>query len=225
MNNKIIPFKRKTKIQKIKKNFDEKFLPKMKIIFKKTIEAKRMLFLVIIAGSVAGMLVWNYFVDNVAQADVLIPQSRNITYNNEIAKAVSTDNLNDEFDNLSTRPVLLYIYTTWCSTCRKYTPVINDLAREFQNTDLKVLAISIDKDISSRDLNEFLNKYGDLYFEPKYLYSKEGFMDFLRKKGVRYNKRIPYTVLFSVDREVVASFSGVKSKNYVRNKIIKELNL
>jgi len=225
MNDKIIPFRRKTKFQRIKNNFDEKFSPRIKVIFKKVIEAKRMLFLVIIVGSIFGMLMWNYFIDNVSHGEAFIPESQNITYNDEIAKAVSADNLNDEFGNIATSPVLLYIYTSWCSTCRKYTPIINELAREFQNTDLKVLAISIDKDITSQDLNEYLNKYGDIYFEPKYLYSKEGFMDFLKKKGVRYNKRIPYTILFSVNREVVAGYSGTKSKNYLRNKIIKELNL
>lgn len=206
MNDKIIPFRKKTKIQKI-------------------IEAKRMLFLVIIIGSIVGMLLWNYFIENVAQIDVTIPQSQNITYNNEIAKALRSDDLSNEFENSANAPILLYIYTSWCSTCKKFTPIINELSREFQNTDLKVLAIAIDKDLSSNELNEFLNKYGDVYFEPKYLYSKEGFMSFLKNKGVRYNKRIPYSVLFSVDREVIASFSGVKSKNYLRNKIIKELNL
>lgn len=225
MNDKIIPFRRKTKIQRIKKKFNEKFLPKIKVIFKKIIEAKKMLFLVIIVGSVVGMLMWSFLVENVAQVDVAIPESQNITYNNEIAKAVSSDNLNDEFENFGTSPVLLYIYTSWCSTCRKYTPVINELAREFQNTDLRVLALSVDKDMSSKDLNEFLNKYGDVYFEPKYLHTKEGFMDFLKNKGVKYNKRIPYTVLFSMNREVITSYSGIKSKNYLRNKIIKELNL
>ena len=206
MNDKIIPFRKKTKFQKI-------------------IEAKRMLFLVIIVGSIVGMIAWNYFIENVAQIDVVIPQSQNITYNNEIAKALRTDDLSNEFDNASNAPILLYIYTSWCSSCKKFTPVINELSSEFQNTDLKILAVAIDKDISSNELNAFLNQYGDVYFEPKYLYSKEGFMSFLKNKGVRYNKRIPYTVLFSVDREVIASFSGVKSKNYLRNKIIKELNL
>ena len=118
MNDKIIPFRRKTKFQKIKKNFDEEYLPRIKIIFKKIIEAKKMLFLVIIVGCVVGSLVWSYFIENVARADVIIPQSRNITYNNEIAKAIRADNLNDEFEDIGTSPVLLYIYTSWCSTCR-----------------------------------------------------------------------------------------------------------
>lgn len=206
MNDNIIPFRRKTTFQKI-------------------IEAKKMLFLVIIVGLVVGLFVWQYFVENVARADVIIPNSGNITYNNEIAKAISSANLNDEFENFENSPVLLFMYTSWCSSCQKFLPVINELAREFQNTDLKVVAISIDKNISSKDLNDHLNKFGDIYFEPKYLYSKEGFVDFLKNKGIRYNKRIPYTVLFSPDREIVSSFSGIKSHNYLRNKIIKELNL
>ncbi|MBL6665050.1 MAG: redoxin domain-containing protein [Rickettsiales bacterium] len=225
MNDKIIPFRKRTRIQKIKKVFNESYLPKLKTGFNKIIGAKRMLFLVIIVGSLVGLLVWHHFVENVARADVDVPISQNITYNNEIARAISSANLNDDFEAVQTGPVLLYLYTSWCSKCKKYTPIINELAREFQNTDLKVLAIAIDRNISSKDLNDYLNKFGDIYFEPKYLYSKEGFISFLKSKGVKYNKRIPYTALFSVDREVIASFSGVKTKNYLRNRIIKELNL
>jgi len=52
---------------------------------------------------------------------------------------------------------------------------------------------------------------------------KEGFLEFLKKKNINYQGRIPYTVLISQYGEVVTKYVGTKSPNYLRNKIIKEI--
>ena len=74
-------------------------------------------------------------------------------------------------------------------------------------------------------LKNYLGKFGDYYFQPRYLAFKDGFLEFLNKKNINYTSRIPFTVLISRDGEVKMKYAGGKSKNYLRNKIIKELYL
>lgn len=182
-----------------------------------------MLFFTIIVGATLGLFVWNYFIENVANLDVQIPQSQNIVFNGEAPIAMTTTQIANEFENADNKPILLYIYTTWCQSCVKNFPTINEISREFQNTNLHVIALAIDRDLESEQLQAYLNKYGDFYFQPRFLAFKEGFLEFLQKKNIRYKGRIPFTVLISRDGEVLAQYSGVKNKNYLRNKIIKEL--
>jgi thiol-disulfide isomerase/thioredoxin len=163
------------------------------------------------------------FVENPSYLDVQIPESKNITYNNQNPIPMTTAQIANEFERYDNKPVLLYVYTTWCSVCLKQFPTINEIAREFQNTDLQVLTLATDRDLDPKHLQEHLNKFGNLYFSPHYLSYKEGFLDFLKKKNIKYQGRIPFTVLISRQGEVVAKFVGVKNKNYLRNKIIKEL--
>lgn len=211
MNQKIISIHQHKKLQK-------------KELLKKTLrENAKMLFFTIVVGAVIGLLAWNYFIENVSNLDVKIPESKNIAFNQEAPIPMTTAQIANEFENSDSKPVLLYIYTTWCQTCVKNFPTINEISREFQNTDLQIITLAIDRDITPEQLQSYLNKYGNVYFQPRFLAFKEGFLEFLQKKHIRYNNRIPFTALISRDGEVLVQYSGAKSKNYLRNKIIKEL--
>lgn len=224
MNDKIIKFPKKTKINKLQKIIND-FLKKLPINQEKNKEVKKMLFLVIIIGALSGYFVWSFFVEKAYNSDVQIPQSSNISFNEEIPKPYISHQLSEEFEDYEGSPILFYIYATWCKNCTKFTPTINEISREFQNTNLKVITLAIDKNIEGEVLQNYLNRFGKIYFEPKYLVSKEGFIDFLNKKGIKYNKYVPFTILISSEGEVIAKFSGSKSENYLRSKVIKELNL
>ncbi len=216
MNKKIISLElyKKSKAKTLLKNLPNKL---NKII--------KMLFFAIVLGSITGLLCWNYFVEDVANLDVKIPQSKNITFNQNSPIAMTTAQVANEFEKADNKPIILYIYTTWCRVCSKNFETINEIAREFQNTDLQIITLAVDRDMNPQDLSNYLNKFGDFYFQPRYLAFKEGFKDFLQKKNINYNNYIPFTVLISRDGEVVTKFSGSKNKNYLRNKIIKELYL
>lgn len=224
MSEKIIKFPKKTKVNKLKKNIND-FLKKLPINQEKNKEVKKMLFLVIIIGALSGYFIWNYFVENAYNSDVQIPESNNISFSNELPKSYLVQQLSDDFEQYEGSPILFYIYATWCKNCAKFTPTINEIAREFQNTNLKVVTLAIDKNIESEALKNYLSRFGEIYFEPKYLVSKDGFVDFLSKKGIKYNKYVPFTVLMSSEGEIITKFSGSKSENYLRAKVIKELNL
>ena len=185
----------------------------------------RMLFFVIAAGLLTGLVCWNYFIEGSNNNEIIIPESKNITYNSKPPIAMTSAQVAREFDKYEGRPIFLYIYTTWCGTCKKSTPKINEILREFQNTDLAVMTLAIDRDLESRSLQNYLNEMGNLYFEPRYLAFKGGFKDFLYKRGIKYDNRIPYAVLISADGEVVRTVSVTRSKGHIRKKIIKELYL
>jgi len=185
---------------------------------------KKMFFLVITIAALLGLIFWNYFVENIASLDVKIPESKNIVFNEQPPIAMTTAQVANEFENADGKPILLYIYATWCGSCAKNFPAFNEIAREFQNTELQIITLAIDRDIDPAYLQQYLNKYGNIYFQPRFLAFKEGFMEFLHKKNINYSSRIPFTVLISRDGEVVTKFNGIKSKNYLRNKIIKTIN-
>lgn len=184
-----------------------------------------MLFLTIAIGAIAGLLSWQYFVENVAQMDVKIPESKNIIYNFQEPEAMTTAQIANEFEKADNKPILLYVYATWCKSCEKNFAAFNDTVREFQNTELQVIALAIDRDLDGEELQTYLRRHGDFYFEPRYLAFKEGFVEFLQKKNIRYDYRVPFTVLISSNGDIVAKYSGVKRKSYLRNQIIKELYL
>jgi thiol-disulfide isomerase/thioredoxin len=150
----------------------------------------RMLFFVILIGAIVGMVSWQYFVENVASVDVQIPQSKNITFNQEVAQSMTTAQIANEFEKADGKPVLLYIYATWCGSCTKNFPVFNEIAREFQNTELQVIAIAIDRNMDEETLKNYLGRFGDYYFHPRYLAFKDGFLEFLNKKNIKYFAQI-----------------------------------
>jgi len=189
---------------------------------KKIGESKKMFFLVISIGAAFGLFLWNHYVENAATLDVKIPESKNIVFNDKLPIAMTTTQIANEFENADGKPILLYIYTTWCKVCVKNFATINEISREFQNTDLQIISLAIDRNLDPTTLQAYLGKFGDVYFQPRFLAFKEGFLEFLHKKNINYTNRIPFTVLISRDGEVVTKFSGTKNKNFLRNKIIKE---
>ena len=182
-----------------------------------------MLFLSILFAIIIGSLIWQFFIENYRISDAEIPLSQNIRYNDQIPQSIDAVKLEIEFENNNNKPILLYLYTTWCQVCNKNFTILNHISREFQNTELKVFALAIDRNIDLILLQEYLKKFPDVYFLPKILENRSGFLEFLQTKKVNYNNRIPYTVLFARDGSVITKYSGTKSKNFLRNKIIKEL--
>ncbi len=182
-----------------------------------------MFFPILMIGAVAGWLVWNYYIDPKMAIDVQITPSKNINYNEQEPVAMSTASFINDYENHEGKVMLLYFYTSWCPVCQRNLPVINELVREFQATDLYVIAIALDRDIDGKYLQNYLNQQGNIYFKPRYLAFREGFLEFLRKKNINYRGVVPFTVLISRDLEIAAKYSGAKSKEYLRNQIIKAL--
>ena len=60
--------------------------------------------------------------------------------------------------------VLLNSWATWCGPCIVEMPTLEALHREFKNTDLRIVAVSIDQAETEEAIQEFVKKLG-LTFE------------------------------------------------------------
>ncbi len=179
-----------------------------------------MIVAILIAVAFLSMIIWNNII-NQELDNVKIPESSNKTYN--YSQAISPSDIVNQIESNKGRPTLLYIYTTWCGVCKQQFPVINEIARKFQNTDLKVISVAIDKNIDAAALQNYLQFYQNIYFQPQYLVYNDGLEDLLDKKGIKYNKIIPLTVLIDRDGIVKTRFTGYKNERSLARKIIKTL--
>ncbi len=182
-----------------------------------------MIFVIILLSVIVAITIWNQYIKRQSILDVKIPQSENLFYNNQNAIATSATDIAAQLDENAGKPILLYIYTTWCTVCTKNFWVINEVAREFQNSDLKIISVAIDKDISANKLTDYLGAKGKYYFKPRYLEFRAGFFEELANRGIKYKNVIPFTALIGEDGQVKFSYNGSKKLDYLRYRIIKEI--
>lgn len=184
---------------------------------------RKMIVIILIFVLGLAIFIWNKSSEQDAINHFQIPESNNITYETGIIKSVSPSDILNELESNIGRPILLHLYTTWCSVCKKQLPEINELSRKFQNTDLKLIVVAIDKNITTEDLTSYLNYYGNIYFEVRHLVYSDGLAELLKQRSIPYDKKIPFTVLISQSGEVVNRFNGYKNKNYLQKRIVKLL--
>ncbi len=182
-----------------------------------------MLFIIILLCVIVASLFWKFYIEDQEILEAQIPESQNIVYNSNAPEAVDPANIADQIQTSSGGPVLIYFYTTWCGSCVKNFPIFNEIAREFQNTDLKVISVAIDSNIDQDKISQFLASKGDIYFKPQFLASRNGFEDLLREFKIKYTGRIPFTTVLSGQGKVLLKYSGSKSDRKLRLVIRKEL--
>jgi thiol-disulfide isomerase/thioredoxin len=210
MSDKIISIKKYKKSKKIKE-------------LRNKLKNPKMLFFIVIIAFLLSLIIWKTYVENIASLDVNIPKSDERFFSKNDIESLTASQISKIFNDSEGRVVILHLYTTWCKICHKNMPIFNELAKEFQNSNIEFISIAIDKNLSTQSLIDHLNRFGRIYFKPFYLSSKFGFLDLLKKKGIKYNGKIPYTVLINKNGEVELSYSGLKSKKYLRNKIVREV--
>jgi thiol-disulfide isomerase/thioredoxin len=186
----------------------------------KNFKKVKMIAAILISVAILSIAIWNN-IENQEAGNSKIPESNNKTYNNSIA--ISPSDIINQIENNQGGPILLYLYTTWCSICKEQFPVINEVARKFQNTDLRVISVAIDKNIDDATFQKYLQYYQNIYFRPQYLVYNDGLSDLLIKKSIKYNKIIPLTVLIDRDGSIKTRFTGYKSSKFLTRKIIKTL--
>lgn len=184
---------------------------------------KFMIFLIILISVIVASLFWKFYIENQEILEAEIPQSQNIKYNNSVPVAVDSSELSQQILSAKGKPTLVYFYTTWCGSCHKNFENFNEIARKFQNTDLEVVAVAIDNNLSQSDVSSYVKSKGDFYFQPQFLVSKDGFYEAMRDFGIKYKGRIPLTVLLSSQGKVLLSYSGARSSRKLEIAIRKEI--
>ncbi len=183
-----------------------------------------MIIVIAIVTALIAITVWNNYIENPKLIDANIPPSKNISFNTKRINHLTPNDLVNEIDNAYGKPVLLFLYTSWCQICKKQLPIVNEMARKFQSTELVVMAIAIDKNITDQTLSAYLDSYNHIYFKPNYLIHNDGLSDLLSKKSIEYNNRIPLTVVIARDGKIISRFIGYKSENYLNNKLVKAIS-
>ena len=96
--------------------------------------------------------------EEIQQCDICGRKCDGVHSNKKNNKKKEIQKITNILENSKVKPVLLYIYTNWCKTCVKNLPTINEIAREFQNTELEVLTLAIDRDMTKAQLKNHLQK-------------------------------------------------------------------
>ncbi len=184
---------------------------------------KSMLFLIIAACIIVASVFWKIYIEDQEILEAPIPASQNITYDKNSPAGITPADIADQVKKGQNGPILVYFYTTWCNSCVENFPKFNEVAREFQNTDLTIIPVAIDSKINRGSFIKFLENKGDIYFKPQFLESREGFAEILQQFNIKYTGRIPFTTVLSGEGEILLKYNGTRSPRKLRLAIRKEL--
>ena len=180
-----------------------------------------MLIIILILTTIFAITIWHFFVENTDSYNFVVPPSRNQSFSQPIA--INPDDIVAEIDENIGTPILLYLYTTWCASCKKQTPIINEISRKFQETKLHVISVAIDKNVNEYEIHNHLKNFGKIYFSPKFLLYSNNLVDLLATKNIHHSGYIPLTVLIDKNGRIAMRFTGSKSQHYIEKRIIKNL--
>jgi thiol-disulfide isomerase/thioredoxin len=116
---------------------------------------------------------------------------------------------------LTSGPVLLDFWATWCKPCQKAFPKLNELHRKYGDRGLTILGINEDGNRSQAKIKPFV-KSMNLQFEVLI----DGNNDIMRKFQVT---NLPATVLISPQGQVISSNFGYSADKFT--KLEAEINL
>lgn len=61
------------------------------------------------------------------------------------------------------RPVLVNLWATWCTPCRRETPYLQSVSERFRDRGLEVVGVSVDNRTARTAIREFVAEYGVTY--------------------------------------------------------------
>ena len=104
------------------------------------------------------------------------------------------------FDN-NGHPIIISFWALWCKNCIKELEAISEIYEDWQDeTNVKLIAISIDDSRNTSKLKPFVNTKGweyEIYHDPN--------SDFKRALGIN---QIPHTFLLNGKNEIISEHVG-----------------
>lgn len=107
------------------------------------------------------------------------------------------------------KPLVLFIYTSWCPYCHRMFPMVNDAAKA---EDINFLAVSIDTDRAA--LANFLAEFESLFLTANVITEtadKRAFAQALWDRDLKFRGGIPYFIVFYQGKPV-AEIPGALEK-------------
>lgn len=184
-----------------------------------------MLILVALIAAIFAIILYNKIQESNKYNSYQITLSDNHFYSSKDISAMASNEIIAVIDEaqIHKKPVLLYFYTSWCKYCQKQLPIINELARKFQNTDLKILFINVDRDASYSNTESHLSSLEKVYFKPYFLSNKSNFLELLRTKSISFKGTIPFFSLIGRDSAIIFQKSGYRSLKFLNKNAMKAL--
>ena len=111
-------------------------------------------------------------------------------------KTISTASFDNNGD-----PIIISFWALWCKNCIKELEAISEIYEDWQDeTNVKLIAISIDDSRNTSKLKPFINSKGweyEIYHDPN--------SDFKRALGIN---QIPHTFLLNGKNEIISEHVG-----------------
>jgi len=176
-----------------------------------------MIVILILIAIFASLLFWRLIFEN--NRKIIVDQENAISYH-QISAITKSALFNKISRNELGRCVIMVFYNQWCDLCHKQFPIINEVAREFQNTNLTFVAVSVDINTSKENFANFLEKYDNVYFKPYYLSDPNNLQVFMQKIfKIGYKGALPFFALFDSSGRVVNIMSGFKKARLLKKAI------
>ena len=181
----------------------------------------KMFIIVFVAGFV-GLLFWHIISQEDTEKAKYNPNINAKTFAKENARGIIANDLINEIKNYrNKKPVLIYLYTTWCNACIGQFADFNTIAHNMQNSNLQIYSIIIDRNITLDQTIQHLASKKSLFFQPYFLTSKDGFIEFIERSGGNYNGGVPFFIIINTDGKISWQKYGTASYNKIVTQITK----
>jgi cytochrome c biogenesis protein CcmG, thiol:disulfide interchange protein DsbE len=115
-------------------------------------------------GAIVLVLAGGAFAATQALRDELFPVTLGSQAPSFEAATLDAQAVKRRLEDYRGKVVLLNIWATWCTPCIVEMPTLEALHREFRDTDLRIIAVSIDQPRTENAIREFVKELG-LTFE------------------------------------------------------------
>ncbi len=111
------------------------------------------------------------------------------------------------------KETVLFVYTSWCTFCKKQFPIMDDFARN--TPSIQIIGFSLDKDMQA--LASYLSAKSAPPAFKTFQYNGAGsFAGYLKNKGSNFNGGIPYIAVFDRNGKLVKQATGVMTIESLR---------
>lgn len=122
--------------------------------------------------------------------------------------------------NKGKQPVMLNFWATWCAPCIEEFPYIMDLHQKY-GSEFDLIFVSGDFEEAREEARVFLEKQG-VDFTTYFKVGKDD--EFIRKISDNWTGALPFTVVYTKDGEVSASWEGKADFKTFESELLKVLN-
>jgi thiol-disulfide isomerase/thioredoxin len=113
--------------------------------------------------------------------------------------------------------VIFDIFATWCPPCRAEAEVLSNLEKKYKN-DIKIIGITIQKNISNEELLDFAHTYNASYFISNSKENSKLIDEIVKALNIGERFPIPMMVMYK-DAKIVNYYLGATEEEFIESDI------